>query len=335
MFGIGWSLFVLARLATSISAEDGKCSTVYDVTITQSRLGIAFGPALTVQNFAPNSALKGTTVRIGDKLVMIDKRAVTKIGELPGLLAKDTKFPKVLSFAVSKERGQVCEDDTAPHAGRLVIQTSRSKKITFEFMSSDFGGLPANEALEAVLADPLHACFGVSNNREQVKGRVVFANRGRCSFVKKIAFLHQLGAAAVVIMNNDVGLVHIPKPHGKTDLPKIPSSLVTSVAGLKLRSLLKDEANAPVLVSFQLDADVEAQWADISDLLLDVRKWPEESKQRRKLYYKLSRVHHPDKRTGSNDRFGALSKAYKIANYKMDPEVRAEYKNFDEYLRLG
>ena len=109
MFGIGWSLFVLARLATSISAEDGKCSTVYDVTITQSRLGIAFGPALTVQNFAPNSALKGTTVRIGDKLVMIDKRAVTKIGELPGLLAKDTKFPKVLSFAVSKERGQVCE----------------------------------------------------------------------------------------------------------------------------------------------------------------------------------------------------------------------------------
>ena len=169
----------------------------------------------------------------------------------------------------------------------------------------------------------------------------MFANRGRCSFVKKITFLHQLGAAAVVIMNNDVGLVHIPKPHGvisphprrnsfsfskyftpqphptpwrhyspvfilsclpsififlgKTDLPKIPSSLVTSVAGLKLRSLLKDEANAPVLVSFQLDADVEAQWADISDLLLDVRKWPEESKQRRKLYYKLSRVHHPDK----------------------------------------
>ena len=48
-----------------------------------------------------------------------------------------------------------------------------------------------------------------------VKGRVVFASRGRCPFTDKISFLHRLGAAAVVIMNNDVGLIHIPKPHGR------------------------------------------------------------------------------------------------------------------------
>ena len=48
-----------------------------------------------------------------------------------------------------------------------------------------------------------------------VKGRVVFASRGRCPFTDKISFLHKLGAAAVVIMNNDVGLIHMPKPHGR------------------------------------------------------------------------------------------------------------------------
>lgn len=334
MFAICLSLFLLSCLVT-VSAEEGECSTVYDITVTQSRLGVSFGPDLTVQSFAPNSALKSTIVKIGDRLIMIDDHTVRNIGQISPLMAEDTQFPKVLSFAVSKERGQVCEKDTAPHAGKLVVQTSTGNKAVFEFMSSDFGGLPAQEALEGVLADPIHACFQTNNNRNAVKGRVVFATRGRCSFVKKITFLHKLGAAAVVIMNNDVGLVHIPKPHGRTDLPKIPSSLVTSVAGLQLRSMLNDEANAPVRVSFNLNADVEAQWAGISDLLLDVGNWPEDSKQRRKLYHKLSRVHHPDKRSGSNDRFAAVSKAYKVANYKMDPEVRAEYKNFDEYLRLG
>lgn len=331
----GWYFFILLRLGAIVSAEEGTCSTTYDVTITEPRLGVAFGPDLTVQKFAPKSALKRTIVRIGDKLITIDGHAVSKKGQLKGLLAKDSKFPKVLSFIVSKQRGQVCEEDAAPHAGKLVVLASNGKKATFEFMSSEFGGLPGKESLEGVLADPLDACYGKSKNSDQVKGRAVFASRGRCSFTDKISFLYRLGAAAVIIMNNDVGLIHIPKPYGKVDLPKIPSSLVTSVAGSKLRSFLNDNANAPVQVSFHLDANVEERWSGISELLLDVRKWPEESKKRRKLYYKLSRVHHPDKPTGSNDRFGALSKAYKIANYKMDPEVRAEYKSFDEYLRLG
>ena len=96
--------------------------------------------------------------------------------------------------------------------------------------------------------------------------------------------------------------LRLPCVSGKVDLPKIPSSLVTSVAGSQLRSFLNDDANAPVQVSFHLDADVEERWSDISEMLLDVRKWPEESKKRRKLYYKLSRVHHPDK-AGNHDVF--------------------------------
>ena len=92
-----------------MSAEEGTCSTTYDVTITESRLGVAFGADLTVQKFAPKSTLKGTIVKVGDKLIMIDGHAVSKTGQLKGLLAKDSKFPKVLSFAVSKQRGQVCE----------------------------------------------------------------------------------------------------------------------------------------------------------------------------------------------------------------------------------
>jgi hypothetical protein len=49
--------------------------------------------------------------------------------------------------------------------------------------------------------------------------------------------------------------------------------------------------------------------------------WPENARDRRKLYLKLSLVHHPDKPTGSVDRFEALSFAYRRANHRYDPSV--------------
>ena len=48
-----------------------------------------------------------------------------------------------------------------------MVLGSNGKKATFEFMSSEFGGLPAKESLEGVLADPLDACYGKSKNRDE------------------------------------------------------------------------------------------------------------------------------------------------------------------------
>ena len=44
--------------------------------------------------------------------------------------------------------------------------------------------------------------------------------------------------------------------------------------------------------------------------------WPRAKKARRKLYFRLSREHHPDKATGSQERFEAISYAYRLANRK-------------------
>ena len=71
---------------------------------------------------------------------------------------------------------QLSQEDAAPHAGKLVVLASNGKKATFEFMSSEFGGLPDKESLEGVLADPLDACYGKNKNREQ----------GACTIVRPV-----------------------------------------------------------------------------------------------------------------------------------------------------
>ncbi len=54
------------------------------------------------------------------------------------------------------------------------------------------------------------------------------------------------------------------------------------------------------------------------------QSWPEPARDRRKLYGKLSLVHHPDKPTGSVERFEMLSYAYQKANHAFDPTVPFE-----------
>ncbi len=53
--------------------------------------------------------------------------------------------------------------------------------------------------------------------------------------------------------------------------------------------------------------------------LLEPTNWPAEANARRKLYLRLSRLHHPDRPSGSGDRFELLAYLYARANFRYDP----------------
>ena len=191
-----------------------------------------------------------------------------------------------------------------------------------------------------IAADPPEACFNKIENDEEVQGKVVLVNRGRCSFLKKIEYLQSLGAKGVVVANHKSGLLHIPSPPiggSRQNLPTLPSVMITAQAGQAIRKLLarrSAETNVaqPVTASFHPDSDVAQLWKEISPLLVSSQAWPQELTERKRRYRNLSRIHHPDKPKGSKERFAAIAEAYKRANYDLNPEVQVEYKGIDDYL---
>ena len=194
--------------------------------------------------------------------------------------------------------------------------------------------------VDVVVAEPAQACYDNIQNAEEVAGKVVLVNRGRCSFLQKISYLERLGARAVVVANDASGLLHIPKPPSgaRKNIPQIPAVMVTSQAGQALRKLVaassaSSSASASLVqAAFQPDSDVATLWKEISPLLVSSNAWPAELADRKRRYRKLSQVHHPDKPRGSKDRFAAIAEAYKRANYDLNPEVQAEYRGIDDYM---
>jgi hypothetical protein len=66
------------------------------------------------------------------------------------------------------------------------------------------------------------------------------------------------------------------------------------------------------------DEAVHSMWEELHELL-EPAKWPDEERARRKLYFRLSRMHHPDKPTGSEHRFEMLTYVHDKANHAHDP----------------
>ena len=71
-----------------------------------------------------------------------------------------------------------------------------------------------------------------------------------------------------------------------------------------------------------------ATWEELT-ALTDAARWPAAAAQRRKLYLRLSLLHHPDRAAGSADRFELLSYLYRRANARHDPASEPDF--VDDY----
>ena len=93
--------------------------------------------------------------------------------------------------------------------GRLYIQ---GWPQTVQFFRAHFGVEPPMGKKRFVFAEPRDGCGELTNGHLLTEEHVVFVNRGTCTFGQKAKSVQAAGASAIVIINNEPGLDHLPGP---------------------------------------------------------------------------------------------------------------------------
>lgn len=84
-----------------------------------------------------------------------------------------------------------------------------------QFFKARFGGSITDQEHPVVIADPPLGCMFPNNAKEiKEKKAIVFVDRGECTFATKARFMQVAGASAVVVINEDDALQHLPGPDG-------------------------------------------------------------------------------------------------------------------------
>jgi len=81
-----------------------------------------------------------------------------------------------------------------------------------QFFKARFGDDLPMEPLGCVMADPPIGCSAPKND---VSGKIVFVDRGNCTWATKARNMEKAGAGAVAIVSNDESLTHLPGPDGR------------------------------------------------------------------------------------------------------------------------
>lgn len=63
-----------------------------------------------------------------------------------------------------------------------------------------------------VFAEPRDACSDLTNADLLTSDHVLLVNRGTCTYGTKAKFAHKTNASAVIIINNEPGIDHLPGP---------------------------------------------------------------------------------------------------------------------------
>lgn len=213
-----------------------------------------------------------------------------------------------------------------PHrqGGTMVFSTSAADKIVgaasikadfLQFLSGP-RSLP-DGIVRTTWASPLGACSKITTKVPRgVKGVKYFVliERGHgCSFHDKIRNAEDAGAAGVIIVNDEEhGMMHgSSSPHEatKSEAHIIPAVMITRSAARSIKAL--SSSNTILFCRFIMRPKVAALWAELSSLS-EVKNWPGSTKERRLLYKRLAKIHHPDKLgTGSVERFEWLRHQYR------------------------
>lgn len=153
------------------------------------------------------------------------------------------------------------------------------------------------------------------------QGSAVLVDRGGCSLGMKTQNVGDAGGFAVIVANNEPGLLRMAQARTEAVVDeKVPSVMVSERAGRELRRLIGNP-ETHVSIVMRGSADVELHWAELEIMRNDQTAWPDNEKATRRTYASYARRHHPDKQTGSLDRFEYLRLAYLAALRKIGAEA--------------
>lgn len=113
-----------------------------------------------------------------------------------------------------------------------------------QFFRAHFGKEPPMGRKTFVFAEPRDACADLENAAHLTNDHVVLVNRGTCTFGTKATIVSKTKASAVIIINNEPGLDHLPGP----DAHDIDFSIVSigQQEGQNLESFYDEGAKDPV-----------------------------------------------------------------------------------------
>jgi len=83
---------------------------------------------------------------------------------------------------------------------------------TIQFFRAHFGIEPPLGKKRFVFAEPRDACVPLTNGHLLTADHVLLVNRGNCTFGTKAINTHKTAAKAIIIINNEPGLEHLPGP---------------------------------------------------------------------------------------------------------------------------
>lgn len=104
---------------------------------------------------------------------------------------------------------------------------------------------------EIIMAEPLRACEDSLKNTEQVRGKILVAERGDCTFVSKARLAQKSGALALIVCDNVPGSSGETQPmfamsgDGNNDV-KIPVVFMYSQEFTKLSSVMQRKPHLKV-----------------------------------------------------------------------------------------
>ena len=196
-----------------------------------------------------------------------------------------------------------------------------SSKADFLQFRSGPRALPKG-TVRVVWATPPGGCGTLANTLTKDVKSFILVERGHgCSFADKIGNAEHAGAAGIIIVNDvEHGMTHgsaaAISARSDTD-HSIPAVMITRSAARSLRVL--SYSSSVVHCKLVLRQKVPVLWAELSKLG-HANSWPRSEKDRRALYKRLAKVHHPDKGSGSVERFEWLRFQYRSLSAGADLE---------------
>ena len=212
-----------------------------EVVVTCRELGVVLDKSLRVSEFRGRSCAEDGGVEVGDTLQMVNAvhmagrtfaDAVRVIQSLSPPL--EAAFGRAGATSTAADAVQPSrENEIGARSGRdggelptkLVLRGAMGDMGSFPIAFAAFSGAMAHSAhaavaraserqvkalalLRIVLPDPPHGCTPPAQ-RSGIAGAAVVVRRGRCAFTEKAVVFARLGAAVVVVVNNEADKVFI------------------------------------------------------------------------------------------------------------------------------
>lgn len=223
-------------LGNSFSSNSAPTSADSDVTFevtfpaSVKRLGLMLNADLTVRAFHRDgsralAAEQSGRIQVGDVLTdilgggpgeYIQSLGAASLADTQRMLA-EAPSPKTLRFRRPGARVTATRLEalaTAPagihgHAVNVDVSARGMPMVTLTGMQAMFGGPIKCQKGPVVFAAPVQGC-GAYSGADAVRDAILLVERGGCSFAHKAALAQQYNARALIVLNDEPGVLRMP-----------------------------------------------------------------------------------------------------------------------------